>query len=173
MMPVLRNTLLASLAASAGLALWPEAGEPVVSPVERPRASATARQTSPSRQPESAGPLQPLPTRPGDWPAPEATALAAWQRRADPPAATQRPVSVASAPAARTPAEFPYRWIGQLDDGAGLQVLLANAQRSFGVRVGEVVDQRWRIDRAANGSLQARLIDSGEVVALRSTAPGP
>ena len=182
MRPVLRNALLASVAASAGLALWPEAGDPVAGPVDRPQATTTARPASANaaarqkaapRSTTSTEPAPSLPTRPGDWPVPETTALAAWQGRAEPPAAAQRPVTVASAPAARTPPEFPYRWIGQLDDGAGLQVLLANTQRSFGVRVGEVVDQRWRIDRAANGSLQARLIDSGEVVALRTTAPSP
>ncbi|OYU97942.1 MAG: hypothetical protein CFE45_18415, partial [Burkholderiales bacterium PBB5] len=148
---MLRNALLASLAASAGLALWPEAGDPVALPVDRPQANATARPASASVAPRqnptprglvTARPASPLPTRPGDWPAPDAGALTAWQGRADPPNAAQRPVTVASAPAARTPPEFPYRWIGQLDDGAGLQVLLANAQRSFGVRVGEVVDQR-------------------------------
>ncbi len=191
MRPVLRNALLASLAASAGLALWPESADPVALPAERPRATARAtpaladgalRQDPGPHAPPAigqvaplpTGPVPPLPTRAGDWPVPSATGLAAWQGRAEALAAAPRPATAASAPpAARPPVEFPYRWIGQLDDGAGLQVLLANTQRSFGVRVGEVVDQRWRIDRAANGSLQARLIDSGEVVALRPTAPTP
>ena len=207
MRPVLRNALLASLAASAGLALWPESADPVALPAERPRATAQATPALAGGAPRQdpglhaplptgqapppptgrlppppigpvptlhPGPVPPLPTRAGDWPVPSATGLAAWQGRAEALAAAPRPATAASAPpAARPPVEFPYRWIGQLDDGAGLQVLLANAQRSFGVRVGEVVDQRWRIDRAANGSLQARLIDSGEVVALRPTAPTP
>ncbi|GCL62903.1 GspMb/PilO family protein [Pseudaquabacterium pictum] len=102
----------------------------------------------------------PLPTRPADWPAAPATALAAWQ----PPAA--KPVLTAAAPQAAAPSAppappFPYRWIGQLDDGGPPQALLASAQRSVAVRLGDTLDGRWRLLRGADGRLLAQALPDG------------
>jgi hypothetical protein len=59
---------------------------------------------------------------------------------------------------------FPYRWIGQLDDGGAPQVLLASAQRTVAVRLGATLDGRWRVERAPGGALQARTLPDGEPV---------
>lgn len=180
MRPLLWKALLASLAATALLALWPEdeVSAPMVPAVaqaaRRPVAPPVALPvTGPPAAPlpvAVSGPAALLPTRPGDWPAPTPMALASWQGRQEPPQRTAPPgrAAGASAPLVRTAPTFPYQWIGQLDDGTGVQVLLASAQRSFGVRAGDVVDRRWRIDPAAQGGLQASLIDSDVVVALRA-----
>jgi hypothetical protein len=113
-----------------------------------------------------------LPTRPADWDAPGPDALAAWQGTPPPAAPPAAPPGAPTAAARPPAAVFPYQWIGQLDDGGAPQVLLSSAQRSVGVRLGEVLDGRWRIELGDGGELQATLLASGEVLAVRGRPAG-
>lgn len=116
-------------------------------------------------------PVQPLlPTRPADWPAPPATALAAWQGPAAPPAPTQAARPALAAASAAAPV-FPYRWIGQLDDGGTPQVLLASAQRSVAVHLGTTLDGRWRLLTGPGGVLQAQPLPDGALQVVPGAPP--
>lgn len=176
MRPLLRVALATTLLACAGLALWPEAPAVVVAPAQRmaPPARATATPASASTTADPAPSTTPqLPTRAGDWPAPPPTALAAWQAPAPPPPlAASRQAEAARAAAARPLPTFPYRWIGQLDDGSTPQVLLGNAQRTLALRLGDTLDGRWRLQRGANGRLQALALASGDAVAVPGAPSG-
>lgn len=195
MNPALRALLAASLLATVWLALQPDPddGRP---PLPGPRAAGLASQLRPvpplaqGRAPAQqtgqgllaarAHPVPPmppmpitppaLPTRPADWPAPGAAALAAWQGAPAAPGAAAA-ASAAAAPASAPAAPFPYQWIGRLDDGGAPQALLSSAQRSVSVRLGDVLDGRWRIDQTADGMLRATVLASGQVLLLRSGAP--
>lgn len=184
MRPALWALLAASLAGSAWLASQPDADLPVV-PASVP-ASVPARRSMAPRNatppagwaPASAG----LPARPADWPAVGRAALQAWQglpdrpdRAANTDAASQTgPGASASASAQAQAAAFPYRWIGQLDDGAGPpQVLLSSAQRSVGVRLGQVLDGRWRIEHDPQGVLMATALQGGQAQPVPGAAAGP
>ena len=192
MRPALWALLGASLAASAWLAGQPEADLPVVPalvpalmPAPMPalvqqRAAAAPRTATPQAglTPATAG----LPARPADWPAVGLAALQAWQgqpdrpaRAADTAAAPQAgPGAGASASALAPAAAFPYRWIGQLDDGGGSpQVLLSSAQRSVGVRLGQVLDGRWRIELNPQGVLMATALPDGPAQPVPGAAAGP
>lgn len=178
MKPVLLMALAATLLASAALGLWadpPEADSAVVAPVRRPvaaapvvaavvPASAPAVRTSPA----DTRPTAQLPTRAADWPAPSPAGLAAWQAQATTGANRGTAVAAAAAPASAAPrpaAVFPYRWIGQLDDGDGApQQLLASEQRSVGVRLGATLDGRWRLLRNDAGRLLAQALPDGEAL---------
>lgn len=139
------GSFVATLAASVGVALQPADEAPAVAAaLDRPaRAAAPARQEIPA----------PVDTTPraaiGE---PPAAALAAWSAPPAPP-----PAAPASA-ARPAPPAFPYRWIGRLDD----TVLLAGPQRSFGAVQGEVLDQRWRIERIAGSRLHLVWLPTGE-----------
>lgn len=172
MSPWLQACLAITLAVSAGLALWPS--EPAQDLLPPPRvamrADAVAARAGVPVPPPPATPtrgLHPgaaiLPTRPADWPTPPAAALAAWQGA---PEAPPRPVAAPpAARAARAPQPaFPYRWIGQLDDGHMPQVLLASAQRTVAVRLDAVLDNRWRLQLGAGGVLQALPLPEGEAL---------
>jgi len=186
MRPLLRVALAASLAAAGGLALWPADDDTAVVRPARPRVPARVAGTHPGPAPVGAPPADPppartapaglattgtgLPARPADWPAPGAAALAAWQGAA-PPQAVDRPAATAAAPVRAAAAPFPYQWIGQLDDGAAPQLLLASAQRSVGVRLGEVLDGRWRLAHDAAGVLQATALDGSGAQPVRGAPP--
>jgi len=198
MRPALVWALVASLAAAAGLALWPtdddsegaghRAGRAATVPVAAPAAPLAASSVAPP----AASPAAPLatsssgatpaaqttatttappmlPTRAADWPAPHREALAAWQGPPPPPppVAAARLAAGPALPARPAVPEFPYRWIGQLDDGGAPQLLLASAQRSVGVRLGDMLDKRWRLERDASGALQAVYLATGDKVAVR------
>lgn len=181
MRPALQVALAASLAAAGGLALWPADDDTALAPPARPRGLATAAlavATPPARAPaarttDAAGWTTGtgLPARPADWPAPGAAALAAWQGTTPPPGAARPAAAAASAPARAAAPPFPYQWIGQLDDGAAPQLLLASAQRSVGVRLGEVLDGRWRLDHDAAGVLQATALDGSGAQPVRGAPP--
>ncbi len=182
MRPALVWALAASLAAAAGLALWPtdddsdgadhRAGMAATAPaaalaaplaVSPPSATPAAKTTVTPRT------LPSLPTRAADWPAPGREALAAWQGAPPPPppSAAARLAAGPVLPARPAVPEFPYRWIGQLDDGGAPQLLLASAQRSVGVRLGDMLDKRWRLERDAGGALQAVYLATGDKVVVR------
>ena len=152
----------------------PRAEPQTLPPAAQPGpATLTARAStlSPEVPARSALPTAPaLPTRPADWPGPSAAALAAWQGAPAVPAVPAA-AGAAAAPASRPAALFPYQWIGRLDDGGAPQALLSSAQRSVGVRLGDVLDGRWRIDQAPDGTLRATVLASGEVLLLGSGAP--
>ena len=184
MRPALWALLAASLAASAWLAGQPDADLPVpVAPVPT-RAAAAPR--APPRPAGLAVSSAGLPARPADWPAPGQAALQAWQgppgrpaRTADTAAATAAGpgASAATSPSTSAPAQpnpFPYRWIGQLDDGAGPpQVLLSSAQRSVAVRLGQVLDGRWRIAHDPQGVLIATALPGGPAQPVPGAIAGP
>lgn len=180
MRPVLLMALAATLLASAALALWadpPDAAEAatVVAPVRRqvaavPAVAAVAPASAPvvDTVPAGAQPASQLPTRAADWPAPSPAGLAAWQTQATAGAGHSAVLTVAAAPASaasRPAAVFPYRWIGQFDDGDGApQQLLASEQRSVGVRLGATLDGRWRLLRNDAGRLLAQALPDGEAL---------
>lgn len=181
MRPWLRAALAITLGATAILAVRPDGEAPPVQPVAR-RAGTGAAPAAPARAGPSdissrAGQGQPtpaLPTRPADWPAPSRAALAAWQGTAAPaplpPAAAA--ASAATATAAARPV-FPYRWIGQLDDGGPPQLLLASAQRTVAVRLDTTLDGRWRLQRSADGALQALPLPDGAPLAVPGAPAAP
>lgn len=179
MRPALWALLAVSLAASAWLAGQPDVdGSVVQAPVPARRAAALRTPTPPAGlATATAG----LPARPADWPAVGQAALQAWQGPPDRPARAAdtagvpptRPGAGASASAQSQAAAFPYRWIGQLDDGSGPpQVLLASAQRSVGVRLGQVLDGRWRIEHDPQGVLMATALPGGPAQPVPGAAAG-
>jgi hypothetical protein len=179
MKPWLLATLVATLLASGGLALWPAdtpddllpGNRPTRTTPQPPRAAVHAVPAAPRGQAAPAEPSTPaqLPTRPADWPAPPAAALAAWQGLPAPaPALAVRPALAASAGAVPV---FPYRWIGQLDDGGAPQVLLASAQRSVAVRLGATLDNRWRLLTGPGGVLQVQPLPDGTPLAVPGAPP--
>ena len=180
MRPALWALLAASLAASAWLAGQPDADLPVVQAHAPAHRAAAALQPTPPAglAATSAG----LPARPADWPAPGQAALLAWQGQPGLPAraadTTAAPLAGPGAsPSTSAPAQantFPYRWIGQLDDGAGPpQVLLSSAQRSVAVRLGQVLDGRWRIAHDPQGVLMATALQGGPAQPVPGAAAGP
>jgi hypothetical protein len=190
MRPALTTALAATVLASAALALWADPPETedaadaatVAAAARRPVAMVAAASavaavapatTTPAADITAADPgtASPppgaqLPTRAADWPAPAPAGLAAWQAQVAP--ADRRVVAAAAAPASaasRPAAVFPYRWIGQLDDGDGApQQLLASEQSSVGVRPGATLDGRWRLLRNDAGRLLAQALPDGETV---------
>ncbi len=152
---VLGTALLATLGASAWVAVLPDGDEPVV-------VDAVARLAQPASRPGPAG-LDAAPAavaRPREaWGTAPRAALAAWSA---PAAAAPKPA--ASAPVRLPPPKFPYAWIGRLDDSGDVQALLSNAERSFGARAGDVLDGRWRIERVAATRLQLSWLPTGETV---------
>lgn len=146
--------LLATLGCSAWLALQrQDDAVPTVAAVVRPAALAPRRTAQ--------APARPVPARlAADWGLPPPGALAAWAAPAapSPPAA-----SAADRPA---PPRFPYTWIGQVDDGGGVQALLNGPLRSFGARAGDVLDGRWRVERIAATRLQLTWLPTGEAVTV-------
>lgn len=155
MTPLLRHLLLATLLASAGLALWPEpAAEPVVEPAVGPAVGLAEQAVSrpvaaASRIPPGPG----LPTRPADWPDADAQALQAWQATAGAAAGPAAAALRASAPERPAVPSLPYQWIGVLDDGQGPQALLAGPHRSLALRVGQTLDRDWRLDAVSPDQL--------------------
>lgn len=194
MKPWLLAALAATLLATGGLALWPAespedllpAARPAATVVPAPAPTNAARLQRPPASPSTpgiqAGPAAPgrdpgpdparplLPTRPADWPAAPAAALAAWQGPLAPPPPV--PATRSAAPAAQAAGPvFPYRWIGQLDDGGAPQVLLASAQRSVAVRLGATLDGRWRLLLGPGGVLQVQALPDGIPQAVPGAPP--
>lgn len=187
MRPLLQKALAISLAAAAATLLWPADDTTLVPATRRGAAGgaggasaaapAPAAPSAPHRgqAPAGAAPAPAssgLPTRAGDWPNPEPAALAAWQgERATParraPATATAAASAAPAAASGAASPFPYHWIGQLDDGATPQVLLASTQRSVGARLGATLDGRWRLQRSADGVLLAADLHTGALQPVR------
>lgn len=124
------------------------------------------------------------PTRwPAPWPLAEPAALAAWASLPDEMAAhpratpapgqpTPRPAAAAATAAAAPasavtppgPPAFPYRWIGRLQDGNGAQAFLANAQSTLNVRAGDLIDQRWRVERVGDTQLEVVWLATGDLI---------
>jgi hypothetical protein len=194
MRPLLQKALAISVAAAAATLLWPADDATLVPATRRgatrdaggasaatpaPAASSAPRggqaPVGPASGATSSGPTASgLHTRAGDWPDPEPAALAAWQgpraapvQRATTTAASATASATAGASAASAAPPFPYHWIGELDDGAAPQVLLASPQRSVGVRLGTTLEGRWRLQRSANGVLLAADLRTGALLPVR------
>ncbi len=153
----LMAALLVTLATTGWLALQPDdeaqpAVAALVAPVEK-RRPASPTPGPAARQPHT--PARPV----SAWGTPAPGAVAAWAA----PATVQAALP-ASAPERSAPPRFPYTWIGRVDDGASVQALLNGPQRSFGVRAGEVLDGRWRVEAIAATRLQLTWLPTGEAV---------
>lgn len=166
MRPALVWALAASLAAATGATLWPIDDDSEGAGRSAGMTAAPQRARPAAKTPVTTDRLPYLPTRAADWPMPGREALASWQGP-PPPVAATRLATAPAVPTRSTVPEFPYRWIGQLDEGGAPQQLLASAQRSVGVRLGAVFDGRWRLERDAGGALQAFYLATGDKVAVR------
>ncbi len=139
----------------------------------------SVRQTS--SPPAASLPAQPTAETPAaparsPWPAAPAAALAAWgQAPAAPPPAPTPAAAEGPPPVPK----FPYSFIGRLDDGAeptsasttgtaaiASTVLLGGTQRSLGVRVGDVLDGQWRVDRITRSALHLTWLPTGQATQL-------
>ncbi len=154
---LIAGLLLLTLALSLWLELQPEPGAEVVAAAPA-RAEPAAAPTDPVARLAAGRTAEAAPRT--AWPEPSATALAAWS--APPPPAP--PAAPQAAPARPKAPPFPYQWIGQLDDGDTVQALLSSPQRSFGVRAGDVLDGRWRVERLALRGLQVTWLPTGDQV---------
>ena len=118
--------------------------------------------------------------RSADWPEPPPAALAAWAptpKLAAPPVSEVRDV-VASAPMrSSTPAaaaaasapgapNFPYRYIGHLDDGQSVRVFIASAQQTWALLPGQTLNSQWRLDGFQPGQLQLTWLPGGKAVSV-------
>lgn len=148
--------LAATLGATGWLALQGDDADDPVDAVT-PLAPAAVRATRMDALPAAAPRADVAPTaRDLAWPRPSPQALAAWSAPPPPPPPPR------TAPVPPPVPAFPYRWIGRLDDGARTTVLLASAQRSVGVREGEVLDGRWRLDRLSAQGLDLTWLPTGQ-----------
>lgn len=157
--------LLASAGAAVAVTWLPQDAENItVLPVHRPASAvrpadvlalgATATSAAPAATtPALTTPTKPLaslsPTRDA-WPGLSPSARQAWTP--PPPAPAPPPPPVVVPPPAPPPA-FPYQWLGQVEEEGRVRVFLANPQRTLAVGVGEVLDQRWRVDGTDAGRL--------------------
>lgn len=151
--PVSRAALLlvalgGTVAAAVVLALQPEEATEIVTPRRNTAIAARPAQTiAPAR---------------AAWPEPRPQALLAWGPPPAPPPPPQMPAAAGGAP----PPDFPYRWIGRLDDGEVAQALLSGPQRSIGARAGDILDGRWRVDRVDSTRLELTWLPTGDAVAI-------
>lgn len=113
-----------------------------------------------------------LPARPADWPSPAPAALAAWQPAPSPAAPSAPAVAAAPPPPPPTP-RLPYQWLGVLDDGQQPRALLGGAGRAGGLAVGEVLDQRWRLERIGSAQLEFTYLPTGQRIGLGAPGTGP
>ncbi|MFN7726818.1 MAG: hypothetical protein ACK5QH_17310 [Rubrivivax sp.] len=186
------GALLLTLAASAGVAIWAPEEEPApvvaaarpagAPPAVRPPHGPVHAAATPGAEPRTTGRAQPpapsqaeanpFPPR-SAWPPASPAALAAWgQAPAAAPPAPAPPVAEGPPPAPK----FPYAFIGRLDDtpadtltgttASTTTVLLGGPQRSLGVRVGEVLDGQWRVDRITRSALHLTWLPGGQAVQL-------
>lgn len=104
------------------------------------------------------------------WLRPENDYFAAWA----PPPPPPPPKQVAAPPAPPAPPvapAFPYQLIGRLVDGDQAQALLAGANRSLAVKVGDVVDGQWRVDQVTERGLTLTWLPAklNQVISFKST----
>jgi len=182
MSPLLRWGLLGSLGAS--LLVLVAVPEPAANAHAEAEGLLTSRVRLPeggaaAAQPRLQPPLEPS-SHSAAWPAPRATALAAWA--STPKAAAQQagplrgaaaaapvrnlsPAVPAAASAPATPS-FPYRYIGHLEDGQGTRVFIASAQQLWAVQPGQTLDRQWRLDGFEQGQLQLTWLPDGSAVSV-------
>lgn len=148
---LLVGLLLPTLAASAWFAFQaPDSAEIVASVPQR--VAPTAAPASDTRA---------MPRR-QSWPSLDDAALAAWSGPTLPEVSAE--TTSASPPPPPRPPAFPYQWIGRLDDGSTPQALLSGSHRSFGVRAGDLLDGRWRVEQIASQGLQLTWVPTGDRV---------
>jgi hypothetical protein len=156
-----RRVMLALLVLTLSLSLWlalqPQPADDVVGAAPlRPRPPAGGSDPASTPAPARSG----AEARRTPWPDPTDSALAAWS---PPPAPAAEPTQRAAPPRPQAP-PFPYQWIGRLDDGEFVQVLLSGTHRSFGVRAGEVLDGKWRVDQITGQVMQVTWLPTGDRV---------
>jgi hypothetical protein len=103
-----------------------------------------------------------LPLRPA-WPALSPAAAAAWQGAAA-AAPAVRPAATPASEAVAAPPPFPYPWLGQIEIDGQHQVFLGGSGPLRVASVGDVLDQRWRIDDASPAGLRLTWLPTGEQV---------
>lgn len=84
------------------------------------------------------------------WPEASDAQLAAWQP--PPPPAPPPPPPPAPPPPPVAP-PLPYQMIGRLEEQGVVSALLATAQATRAVRVGDVIDGQWRVDQISDRGL--------------------
>lgn len=178
MRPVLRWSLLASVAASVGVLLSPTADVEVVGvaartkdgtlPQQQPLAGSTTRTPVPwpLAAPEAlAAWAEPLPSLAA---APAGAALGTPQSAMRPPAVAAAAVpALAASEVPPTVPAFPYKWIGRMQDTAGDQAFLAGPQSTLSVKDGDLIDRQWRVERVGDQQLTVVWLATGAVVQVR------
>jgi hypothetical protein len=99
------------------------------------------------------------------WPLLPPAALAAWAPPAPPPPPPISPAAT-SEPVKPRPPAFPYRWIGLLMQDGQATALLDSNRLSLGVREGQVLDQRWRVERIGDERIDLIWLPTGDAVTL-------
>jgi len=149
----LGGALVATLAATAWVALRPEAeaAAAIAAPVRRP-ASATA--TAPAASAPS------LAAPPGHQPWAEVgpAQLAAWQPPPPPPPPPAPPPVAAAPPPPPVAPPAPYQMIGRLIEGDGAQAvdvaLLSGPNKALSVKRGDVIDGQWRVEQVSTSGVR-------------------
>jgi hypothetical protein len=170
---VIFSALAATLAATAYLALQPDTEAPAIVSLPagvRTRAPVRAAITSVAPDAGVAAAADPRPlrvVRAGDlgWTQLTPAALAAWAPPAPPPPPPAPAVIASEATKPRPPA-FPYRWIGLLVQDGRTTALLDGPQRSLGVQAGQVLEQRWRVERIGAERIDLIWLPTGDAVTL-------
>lgn len=138
-------------------------GRDVVTAIDSPGTANPATQPPPSA------------ARRVDWPAVAPRADSAWDTAPPPPPAEAVAPSVAPAVASVAPAPvappFPYRWVGDLIDDRGHQALLDGPQRALGARVGDVLDDTWRVDAIDERRLTITWLPGPQAVVVTGGRP--
>lgn len=160
------------LGGAAALALAPEFFEPppgeTVEPVARGRplaelgsapaavgaagssASSTAASSDGSGAMQAAEAARAVQAARGGPPATDLFAARSWQVAPAPPPAPVRAARpappVAAQAAVAAPPPMPFRFIGKLDQGEQLQVFLLRGTQLHVVKVGDVIDEQYRVD---------------------------
>ena len=97
------------------------------------------------------------------WPALPPGARAAWLP-APPPPPPPPPSPAPVVPPPAPPPAFGYQWLGQIEEDGQVRIFLSNAQRTLAPVLGEVIDQRWRLDAITAERLQLTWLPTGATV---------
>ena len=98
------------------------------------------------------------------WPALPPGARAAWLPAPPPPPRPPPPAAAPVVPPPAPPPAFGYQWLGQIEEDGQVRIFLSNAQRTLAPVLGEVIDQRWRLDAITADRLQLTWLPTGATV---------
>jgi hypothetical protein len=157
MRAALKWGLLASVCTALAVSLWPGFGADPIAAAGGPATPTLTHHAAARPAPGGTDAVR------APWPALSPAARSAWLPPAPPPVPR---AAAAPASAAAPPPPFPYRWFGQLDDGGTLEIFLASPQRTRVATLGEVLEQRWRIEGVAMGRLQVTWLPTGATLQI-------